>query len=209
MTLDGAVQAAETSRALVAALGEVSMKARRVSAKMELFSGGSTKTIDEICLDLRAASGIAQAIRHTFDTGIATAISDGLMRTAESPNLSDVQEFSTFLSLIDHWSGEAAFLHKGIEGIVRRRGVVRAEVPQDGSSRMRVARLAERLLTCAARCLPEVHRERYVEEFRGELWSVAQAGGRLRQLAYAVRQIARVMVLRHELKSRHRYRATR
>jgi hypothetical protein len=209
MTLDGAVQAAETSRALVAALGEVSMKARRVSARMELFGGDSVKTIDEICLDLRVASGIAQSIRHTFDTGIAAGISDGLMRTAESQNLTDVQESRAFLSLIDHWSGEADFLHKGIEGIVRRRAVVRAEVPEDGSSRMQVARLAERLLTFAARCLPELHRERYVEEFRGELWSLAEAGGRLSQLAYTVRQIARVMVLRHELKSGHRSRAIR
>ncbi|HEY0540174.1 MAG TPA: hypothetical protein VGD53_17530 [Actinoallomurus sp.] len=116
MTQDGAVQAAEVSRALVAALGEVSAKARGVSAKMELFGDGSMKAIDEICLDLRAASGIAQSIRHTFDTGIAGGISDGLLLTAESQNLTDVQEFRAFLSLIDHWSGEAEFLHKGIEG---------------------------------------------------------------------------------------------
>jgi hypothetical protein len=74
---------------------------------------------------------------------------------------------------------------------------------------MQVARLAERLLTFAARCLPEVRRERYVEEFRGELWSAAEAGGWRSQLAYAVRQIARVIVLRHEPKSVHRFRAMR
>jgi hypothetical protein len=131
------------------------------------------------------------------------------MRTAESQNLTDVQEFRAFLSQIDYWSDEADFLHKGIEGIVRRGPVVRAEIPQDDPPRMQVARLAERLLTFAARCLPEVRRERYVEEFRGELWSVAEAGGWRSQLAYAVRQIARVIVLRHELKSVHRFRAMR
>jgi hypothetical protein len=143
---------------------------------MELFGGGSMTTIDEIRLDLRAASGIAQSIRHTFDTGIAGGISDGLMGTAESQNLTDVQEFRAFLSQIDYWSDEADFLHKGIEGIVRRGPVVRAEIPQDDPPRMQVARLAERLLTFAARCLPEVHRDRYVEELRGELGSVAVGG---------------------------------
>jgi hypothetical protein len=211
--LDGAVQAAQKARTLVAALAEISTKARKVGAMMELFGRGPKRTINKICLDLRAASDIALSICHTFNTGIAVGISDALMDIAESQNLSDVQEFRAFLSGIELWSEQADFLCRGIEGIVRRGTTAQADAPPDGSSRgdrIQARRLAERLLAFATRCLPEVHRERYVEEFRGELWSVAEAGGRLRsQVAYAVRQIARAMLLRRELKSRHHYRAVR
>ena len=61
----------------------------------------------------------------------------------------------------------------------------------------RVAPPAARLLTTVARLLPATDRARYDEEFKSELWDLAQTGaGRLRQVAYALRQLrcARLMV---------------
>ena len=53
-----------------------------------------------------------------------------------------------------------------------------------------VALSATRLLTAAARLLPVGERARYAEEYRSELWELAQAGaGRIRQLCYALRQL--------------------
>lgn len=54
----------------------------------------------------------------------------------------------------------------------------------------RVAPPAVRLLSAVARLLPAAYRARYEEEFRAELWDLAQAGaGRLWQVAYALRQL--------------------
>jgi hypothetical protein len=65
----------------------------------------------------------------------------------------------------------------------------------------RVASSAVGLVTAATRLLPAVDRARYSEEYRSELWDLAQSGvGRLGQLLYATRQflnMARVsLVLR-------------
>jgi hypothetical protein len=50
--------------------------------------------------------------------------------------------------------------------------------------------LAAGLLAAAVRLLPASDRTRYTEEYRAELWDLAQAGaGRIRQLLYALCQI--------------------
>jgi hypothetical protein len=65
----------------------------------------------------------------------------------------------------------------------------------------RVAPSARRLAVAAARLLPAPERARYDEEFRSELWEIAQAGGRRReQLAYAVRQLVAARPLRAGLR---------
>lgn len=49
---------------------------------------------------------------------------------------------------------------------------------------------AARLLAIVTQLLPAADRDRYDEEFRSELWDLAQAGaGRFRQVAYALRQL--------------------
>jgi hypothetical protein len=49
---------------------------------------------------------------------------------------------------------------------------------------------AARLLAAAARVLPAADREPYAQEYRSELWELAQAGdGRVGQLCYALRQV--------------------
>lgn len=53
-----------------------------------------------------------------------------------------------------------------------------------------VAPSAATLLAAAVRLLPESDRTRYTEEYRAELWDLAQAGaGRIRQLLYALCQV--------------------
>jgi hypothetical protein len=59
---------------------------------------------------------------------------------------------------------------------------------------------AGRLVAAAARLLPVRERARYAEEFRAELWEIAQAGGRRAQLAYAVRQVMAAWRLSAELR---------
>jgi hypothetical protein len=59
-----------------------------------------------------------------------------------------------------------------------------------------VAPSAGRLAAAAARLLPASERARYAEEFRSELWEIAQADSRRAQLAYAARQLVAARRLR-------------
>jgi hypothetical protein len=66
-------------------------------------------------------------------------------------------------------------------------------------------RPASGLVAATARLLPVADRERYAEEFRSELWDLAQAGaGRLRQLGYAFRQLLRAIPMSLTLRSPRR-----
>jgi len=61
------------------------------------------------------------------------------------------------------------------------------------------------LLVVAARVLPAAHRARYAEEYRSELWDLAQSGvGRLRQLQYALRQLCSAFPVGFTLRSPRR-----
>lgn len=71
--------------------------------------------------------------------------------------------------------------------------------------RARVVPLAARLLTAAAYPLPDGDRVRYAEEYRAELWDLAQAGaGRIRQLRYALRQLRNALPTGFALRSLRR-----
>lgn len=61
-------------------------------------------------------------------------------------------------------------------------------------------------LLAAVRLLPPADRARYAEEYRSELWDLAQSGaGWLRQLGYAMRQLLRILPMCCVLRSpRHR-----
>ena len=68
-----------------------------------------------------------------------------------------------------------------------------------------VAPSAASLLTTAARLLPAAHRGRYAEEYRSELWDLAQAGaGRMRQLRYAFCQLRSALPMSVTLRSPRR-----
>jgi hypothetical protein len=70
----------------------------------------------------------------------------------------------------------------------------RAEVPRKRSTR--VGRSADHLLAVAVRMLPSAGRTRYAEEYRAELWDLAQSGaGRSRQLRYALRQLGHAIAM--------------
>jgi hypothetical protein len=71
-----------------------------------------------------------------------------------------------------------------------------AESPEPVRVR-RVTASAVRLAGAAARLLPAGERARFGEEYRSELWDLAQAGaGRRQQLGYATRQLGRTAPLR-------------
>jgi len=61
----------------------------------------------------------------------------------------------------------------------------------------RVTPPAERLVLMAAWLLPAPDRARFGEEYRAELWEIAQSGvGCRQQLGYALRQLVRAVPLR-------------
>jgi hypothetical protein len=69
----------------------------------------------------------------------------------------------------------------------------------------RVAPSAVGLLAAAAYLLPATDRARYAQEYRSELWDLAQSGaGRPRQLRYALSQLRRVVPMGFALRSPRR-----
>ncbi len=71
-----------------------------------------------------------------------------------------------------------------------------------GHGTSRIVPSAARLLSYAARFLPAVDRARYAQEYRSELWELAQSGvGRRGQLRYALRQLLRVPPMGFALRS--------
>ena len=92
---------------------------------------------------------------------------------------------------------------RALEAAAVREAALRADVRQ--LKARRVAPRAADLLAAAVRLLPTADRARYAEEYRSELWDLAQSGaGRLRQLWYALRQLRRVLPMSAELRSPRR-----
>ena len=85
------------------------------------------------------------------------------------------------------------FIHHSDLRRARRlyRMIDRVSVNDRGQSKTRRITLpAASLLAAAVRLLPAADRARYADEYRSELWELAQSGnGRLRQLQYALRQL--------------------
>jgi hypothetical protein len=83
------------------------------------------------------------------------------------------------------------------------RDLARAFERTDGRGQLgarRVVRSAVSLLAAASWLLPAANRGRYAEEYRAELWDLAQAGaGRIRQLRYAFCQLRNA--LRYDLRA--------
>jgi hypothetical protein len=86
------------------------------------------------------------------------------------------------------------------------RALVRARGHDGGQSRARqVASSAARLLAAAVWLLPAARRCRYAEEYRSELWDLAQAGdGRIRQWRYAFCQLRSALSMSVTLRSPRR-----
>ena len=87
----------------------------------------------------------------------------------------------------------------GVDHRVTRRKLRRAGI---------IVSSADRLLAAATQLLPAAARARYAEEYRNELWDLANCGaGRLQQVQYATRQLARAMVMRSALVPPHNRKA--
>ena len=84
----------------------------------------------------------------------------------------------------------------------------RADARTNGSEQpgtRRVAPSAAGLLTTAARLLPAADRSRYAEEYRSELWDIAQAGGgRIKQWRYAFCQLRNALPMHVAVRSPRR-----
>lgn len=77
-------------------------------------------------------------------------------------------------------------------------------IPARGRSR-RPGRPVRGLVSAAAFLVPATDRTRYAQEYRSELWDLAQAGaGSLRQLLYALRQLRRAIPMGLALRSPRR-----
>ncbi len=84
------------------------------------------------------------------------------------------------------------------------REAIRARGSRESNAK-RVVCSAAGLLTAASRLLPAGDRARYAEEYRSELWDLAQGGaGRLGQLWYALRQLRSVLPMSLALRSPRR-----
>jgi transcriptional regulator with XRE-family HTH domain len=78
----------------------------------------------------------------------------------------------------------------------------KANTPGRWRGRGRVVPVADRLLAAAVCWLPDDDRVRYAEEYRAELWDLAQAGaGRVRQLRYALSQLRNALPTAFALRS--------
>jgi hypothetical protein len=100
--------------------------------------------------------------------------------------------------------GRATALAEDLSHDLKRARVIVGLAPQpdgdkalQGRPAVHVAAPAVRLVAGAARLLPAADRPRYREEYHNELWEMAATGaGRRQQLAYAIRQVLRIMPLR-------------
>jgi hypothetical protein len=100
--------------------------------------------------------------------------------------------------------GHRQAMYKALWAKVRPSNPAAGQVHR-GPCRVKPRPVAAGLLAAAARLLPAKERLRYAEEFRSELWEIAQAGGRCRaQLAYAARQLLAARRLRAALRAPQR-----
>jgi DNA-binding CsgD family transcriptional regulator len=85
---------------------------------------------------------------------------------------------------------------------------VRARDSRESSAK-KVVRSADGLLAAGAGLLPASDRARYAEEYRSELWDLAQAGaGRIKQLRYALCQLRNAFSMSVTLRSPRRRSST-
>lgn len=103
--------------------------------------------------------------------------------------------------------GAAAALARALN-LSRAHGRASTDARANGSGQpgaRQVASSAASLLTTAARLLPAVHRCRYAEEYRSELWELAQAGAsQVKQLRYALCQLRSALSMSVALRSPQR-----
>jgi hypothetical protein len=87
------------------------------------------------------------------------------------------------------------------ERIVLRRSTYRRDTSDHVNEPHRISRQAMSLTDIAARIIPADHRERYAEEFRTELYEIAQTSGKAAQVRYAGRVLVRSLSTRAAIRS--------
>jgi hypothetical protein len=195
------------------------MLAGRAVAELNVTVTGPRVQASDIQSDLaravaqacRLARGLALAVDANpgYALSIAGEIADAVSRATELDLLLDTGLGSLSADLANacfHAEGLARVLARSQDRVrVRHRVLVRLRIRDLESNlgragnivgvatapaRRRVMPSAGRLLAAAVWVLPAADRARYADEYRSELWELAQAGaGRIRQLGYALRQL--------------------
>lgn len=177
----------ELERALVHTLDSVRAVRRHIDADLRRygnFASGLQRALDTIHEALHSATIDAQC--SDFASASPRDLKDALTNT---------NEVAAFLRSV---SAPATIAHAGLD----RKDTNREYLQQN---QVRIASSAERVVAIAARSLPVRDRGRYTEEFRGELWDLAEASAsQIQQVAYAIRVFVRMKRLRHELESPRR-----
>jgi hypothetical protein len=131
-------------------------------------------------------------LASAYDLASARDLARNLNRTIACAR--DLARDRALVVLRDEAHGFACDLWRDL---ARGTGRMAVHESQPGHRVGRVAPSAGWLLTTAARLLPVADRARYSEEYRSELWEIADAGaGRRQQVRYSVRQLTRVARLR-------------
>lgn len=132
---------------------------------------------------------------------IAFRLADELVCSDDDIRLLASELADAFPSLINLVSTVAIGFERAFSHISRASydGVTAEEFLRELMVRRR-APAAGQVLALAAKLIPSVYRDRYSQEFRAELWEIADAGAPHRQqIKYAIRQLIRVSYIRREL----------
>lgn len=154
---------------------------------------------------LANAYDLAVALGDDLDRALA---SGGALNLVDAFNRAD--HIASDLARADHIASDLNSVRADVLPAARGRARGLANYLDRARSReqpgaRRVVPSAARLLTTAARLLPATHRRRYAEEYRSELWDLAQAGGgRLRQWRYAFCQLRNAIPMSVALRSPRR-----
>ncbi|MEU8275030.1 hypothetical protein ACFYOK_08430 [Microbispora bryophytorum] len=158
---------------------------------------------DDAPPDLEPASSHARALTEVLHSARAL---DRVRVRALDPELARDPDQIRFTAKLDQLRYQARALDGYLQSIaieLQKPTTTAKTADVDASTeRSSVAPVAQRLVTLTMVALPRMHRERYAEELRAELWDLAGAKAtRSMQVLYAVQQLRRVWQLRNELRA--------
>jgi len=182
-------------------------------ARARALDGYLASDLADALADARASysnPALERAFARALDSALARALDIDLC-SARALYRSRASDLAHALSTLD--STRALVLARDVDSardLRSARALYRAYALDSAEGRVRpaargVAPSAAGLLAAATRLLPAAHRSRYAEEYRCELWDIAQAGaGRARQLRYALRQFRSAVPMSIMLRSPRR-----
>lgn len=211
-SLDGFAGACALARARVRAASLSST--RHVDPAGALAVDRTLSSALDFLEDLTRALDRIRLLDRTLDPSLTLAneieIAGTLVR-ALAGSLSTARHVDPSSTLPFAWALELTRALAQALDIICTRVPSRSIGTQEHRPTKHVARSALSLLAAAARLLPATARARYTEEYRSELWDLADSGAglmrqlrsRMRQLRYALNQLASARRMRLALRSPH------